>query len=238
VAPLLASFLGALLGALAAWPAYRLSVDWGSSARSACGSCSTAFSSWIRLNRRCGSCHVVLSVSPVWTALAGAIAYGLLAWAWPISFFLVACLFLAAAGVLLSVVDLRVLRLPDPIVLVCLVATAALLAAQAWSTDDWGAYLRAVLGGMACFLAYFLFGLLPGTPMGFGDIKLAGVLGLTLGYLGWPAVIAGLVLPFLINGPFALVALVRRGRKAESPFGPALLSGWLITIALLSTSMS
>jgi leader peptidase (prepilin peptidase) / N-methyltransferase len=121
---------------------------------------------------------------------------------------------------------------------VCLVTTAALLAAQAWSTDAWGAYLRAVLGGVACFLAYLLFGLLPGAPMGFGDIKLAGVLGLTLGYLGWPAVIAGLVLPFLINGPFALVALVRRGRKAESPFGPALLSGWLITISILSTSMS
>jgi leader peptidase (prepilin peptidase)/N-methyltransferase len=238
VAPLLASFLGALLGALAAWPAYRLSVEWGNPPLSTCAACGSCLSVWIRLKRRCGSCHVALSVNPVWTALAGAIAYGLLARALPVSFYLVACLFLATAGVLLATIDMRVLRLPDPIVLVCLVTTAALLAAQAWSTDAWGAYLRAVLGGVACFLAYLLFGLLPGAPMGFGDIKLAGVLGLTLGYLGWPAVIAGLVLPFLINGPFALVALVRRGRKAESPFGPALLSGWLITISILSTSMS
>jgi leader peptidase (prepilin peptidase)/N-methyltransferase len=73
--------------------------------------------------------------------------------------------------------------------------------------------------------------------MGLGDIKLAGVLGLTLGYLGWPAVILGLVVPFLVNGPFAVAALVRHGRKAVSPFGPALLSGWLCTVILLSSSI-
>lgn len=181
---------------------------------------------------------MVLGVSPVWTALAGGIAWGLLAWALPISFFLGVCLFLAAAGVLLSVIDLRVMRLPDPIVLVCFAVTAALLTLQAWSAADWGSYLRAWLGGLACFGAYLVFGLLPGTPMGLGDIKLAGVLGLTLGYLGWPAVIAGLLLPFLVNGPFAMVALVRRGRKAESPFGPALLTGWLTAVVVLSSSIS
>lgn len=187
---------------------------------------------------RCGSCHAVLGVNPLWTALAGALAWGLLAGALPISFFLGACLLLASAGVLLAVIDLRVMRLPDPIVLACFVATGVLLALQALSTSSWSSYGRAWLGGAVAFGAYFLFALLPGAPMGLGDVKLAGVLGLTLGYLGWPAVIVGLILPFLINGPFALVALVRRGRKAVSPFGPALLSGWLITTAFLSSSIS
>jgi leader peptidase (prepilin peptidase) / N-methyltransferase len=236
VVPLLAS-LGAVLGALTAWPAFRLSVEFGHPPSAACASCSTTFSSWVRLNRRCGSCHGVLSVSPLWTALAGGVAWGLLGWAVPMSFFLGACLVLAAAGVLLAVIDLAVLRLPDPIVLACLVSTLVLLALQAWTDNGWRLLVRALLGGIVCFAAYLIFGLLPGAPMGLGDIKLAGVLGLTLGYLGWPAVIAGLILPFLINGPFAVVALVRRGRKAAAPFGPALLTGWLSTALLLSLSI-
>jgi leader peptidase (prepilin peptidase)/N-methyltransferase len=169
--------------------------------------------------------------------LAGATAWGLLAWALPVSFFLGACLFLASAGVLLAVIDLKVLRLPDPIVLVCFAVTLALLAAQAGSDGTFRYFWRAVLGGLVCFAAYLLFGLLPGAPMGLGDVKLAGVLGLTLGYAGWPAVVIGLLLPFLVNGPFAVIALARRGRKAVSPFGPALLAGWLITITVLPPSM-
>lgn len=181
---------------------------------------------------------MALGVSPLWTALAGAAAWGLLAWALPLSFFLGAGLFLATAGVLLAVIDLKVLRLPDPIVLVCLLATIVALAAQAYADNTWPFFWRALLGGLVCFVAYLLFGLLPGAPMGLGDVKLAGVLGLTLGYLGWGAVIVGMILPFLVNGPFAFAALVRRGRKAVSPFGPALLSGWLIVLILLPSSIS
>lgn len=173
----------------------------------------------------------------MWTALAGATAWGLLGWALPLSFFLGACLFLAAAGVLLAAIDLKVLRLPDPIVAVCAAVTLVLLAAQAVADGTGTFFWRALLGGAVSFAAYLLFGLLPGAPMGLGDVKLAGVLGLTLGYAGWPAVAAGLLLPFLVNGPFAVVALVRRGRKAVSPFGPALLTGWLIAVVVLSPSI-
>jgi leader peptidase (prepilin peptidase)/N-methyltransferase len=171
-----------------------------------------------------------LSVHPLWTAIAGAVAFGILAAAMPLSFLLLACLTLAAVGVLLAVIDLRVLRLPDPIVLACLLATIPLLAVQAWWDGTWSAYARALLGGLVSAAVYFVFALLPGAPMGLGDVKLAGVLGLVLGYLGWPAVALGLLLPFLVNGPFAVIALIRRGRKAVSPFGPALLVGWLITV--------
>jgi leader peptidase (prepilin peptidase) / N-methyltransferase len=234
---LLASLLGAVFGWFSAWPAARLSVEFGQPPLAACAACSAGFPTWVRPSARCGSCKAAVGASPVWTALAGAIAWGLLAWAVPVSYFLAACLFLATAGVLLSVIDLKVLRLPNPIVLVCLAVTLVLLAAQALVSGDWSSYWRALLGGAAGFGAYFLFALLPGAPMGFGDVKLAGVLALTLGYLGWPAVIVGLILPFLVNGPFAVVALARRGRKAVSPFGPALLAGWLIATVILFTSI-
>lgn len=235
--PLLASFAGALLGAFTAWPAYRLSVPFGNPAASACGSCSASLTSWVRPTTRCGSCHARLGVNSVWTALAGATAWGLLAWAWPIGPFLGACLFLATAGVLLVLIDLKVLRLPDPVVLVCFGVTVILLAGQALSDGTWRFFGRALLGGAAAFGLFLLIGLLPGAPMGMGDVKLAGVIGLTLGYLGWPAVVIGMLMPFLVNGPFAVVALIRRGRKAVSPFGPALLAGWLITVVLVSPSV-
>jgi leader peptidase (prepilin peptidase) / N-methyltransferase len=164
--------------------------------------------------------------------VAGAAAFGLLAWAMPPSFLLLACLFVAAMGVLMSVVDLAVQRLPDPLMLVTFIGTAVLLTLHAFVTGTWSAYARGWLGGVALLLAYLVFAVLPGTPMGLGDVKLVGVLGLVLGYLGWPVVIFGALLPFLVNAPFAVVALIRRGRKARSPFGPALLIGWLIAVVL------
>jgi len=229
-----AALAGAGAGLATAWPAYRLSVEFGEKPLATCGSCGAALHAWVRAGRRCATCHAAVAVSPVWTALAGAAAAALLAWALPASFLLLSCLVLAAFGVLLSAIDLRVLRLPDPVVLASFVATALLLTAEAGWTGHWSAYARAWLGGIAALCAYLLFALLPGAPMGLGDVKLAGVLGLVLGYLGWPAVVLGLVLPFLVNGPFALVALVRRGRKAVSPFGPALLIGALVTVVLVA----
>jgi prepilin signal peptidase PulO-like enzyme (type II secretory pathway) len=70
--------------------------------------------------------------------------------------------------------------------------------------------------------------------LGFGDVKLAGVLGLPLGWLGWPAVLLGLALPHLLAGPVALFLLLtgRAKRGTGLPFGPALLAGALLAIAI------
>jgi leader peptidase (prepilin peptidase)/N-methyltransferase len=66
--------------------------------------------------------------------------------------------------------------------------------------------------------------------MGFGDVKLAGVLGLFLGWLGWAPLAVGASLAFLLGGIFGVVViLIRRGgRKTAIPFGPWMLAGaWL-----------
>src|SRR3954452_17944690 len=69
--------------------------------------------------------------------------------------------------------------------------------------------------------------------MGFGDVKLAGVLGLFLAWLGWPALIVGTFAPFLLGGAFAVLLLLRgAGRRTAVPFGPWLLGGaWIATLA-------
>jgi leader peptidase (prepilin peptidase)/N-methyltransferase len=66
--------------------------------------------------------------------------------------------------------------------------------------------------------------------MGLGDVKLAGVLGLFLGYLGWGQLAAGAAAGFVLGGLFgAVLMLLRRARRGSGiPFGPWMLVGaWI-----------
>ncbi|MCX5068318.1 prepilin peptidase [Micromonospora lupini] len=139
----------------------------------------------------------------------------------------------AAVGLVLALVDLACLRLPDPLVLVAgLLALAGLSAAALLAGTP--ARLLGVLGGAAVAgAAHVLLALLPGSRLGFGDVKLAAVLGLPLGWLGRDALLTGLVLPHLLHGALVLGLLAARRvrRDALLPVGPALLAGaWLAVL--------
>ena len=68
--------------------------------------------------------------------------------------------------------------------------------------------------------------------LGFGDVKLAVLLGLFLGFLGWRDVLLGGLLPWLVNAPVVIILLAsgRAGRRTAVPFGPAMLTGALAAI--------
>jgi leader peptidase (prepilin peptidase)/N-methyltransferase len=68
--------------------------------------------------------------------------------------------------------------------------------------------------------------------MGFGDVKLAGVLGLTLGWLGWGQLAIGGFLGFFLGAVVGglLMLLGRARRKSKIPFGPFMLVGALLAI--------
>jgi leader peptidase (prepilin peptidase)/N-methyltransferase len=132
-------------------------------------------------------------------------------------------------GVLLAEVDLRCLRLPDPLVAALAVAVAVPLTI----VDGSGARLgRAAAAAGVVLLLHLVIALLPGGGLGLGDVKLAGVLGLLLGWTGWPTVLIGLALPHLLNLPVVLILLIRRriGRRTPLPFGPALLAGAFLAV--------
>jgi leader peptidase (prepilin peptidase) / N-methyltransferase len=63
--------------------------------------------------------------------------------------------------------------------------------------------------------------------MGFGDVRLSFLLGLSLGWLGWGEVAGGLFSGFLYGAVVgvALIAVRVRGRKQQIPFGPFLAAG-------------
>ncbi|WP_239138396.1 prepilin peptidase [Actinoplanes regularis] len=130
------------------------------------------------------------------------------------------------AAVLLALVDLRELRLPDPLVAALAFGAGiplALLAPQRIGS----AVLAAVLVGAG----YLLIALLPGRGLGLGDVKLGAVLALLLGLAGgWPAVAAGFVAAHVIGAGVAVFLLATRRRRVF-PFGPALLLGALAGLA-------
>jgi leader peptidase (prepilin peptidase)/N-methyltransferase len=143
-----------------------------------------------------------------------------------------AFLYLAVVGVLLAVIDLGHRLLPDRVVLPSLGIAAALLAAAAAGHGDWAALARAGIAAVVLFLVFLVLALVAPSGMGFGDVKLAALLGLYLGWLGWNAVLVGAVAGFLVQAVLALGLLATRriGLRGELPFGPAMLVGAALAI--------
>ena len=139
--------------------------------------------------------------------------------------------------VALTAIDLDVHRLPNAIQLPAYPILTALLAACSLATGDWGALLRAVLAGAALFALFLVLALVaPRGGLGYGDVKLAGLLGLLLGWLGWPHVVLGAFGTFLLGGVVGVALLVSRRatRESEFAYGPVMLGSAWATVVVLS----
>jgi leader peptidase (prepilin peptidase)/N-methyltransferase len=150
--------------------------------------------------------------------------------------------YLAGIGVPLAVIDVRCQRLPDvltlpsyPVVLALLGFAALLLPGGA------GHFLGALAGLVLAWGVFLLQVLIYPAGLGWGDVKLSGLLGLYLGWLGggWldqGALVAGLFLGYLFAAAAGLALIVARraSRKSRLPFGPYLLGGALTAILLSS----
>ncbi|WP_312874912.1 A24 family peptidase [Actinomadura litoris] len=145
-----------------------------------------------------------------------------------------AFLWLGLAGTFLGVVDATLRRLPEPLTLPSYAAGVTLLGAAASFTDDGGARFGRAILGMAALGAFFgvQWLLLPEGTLGFGDVTLAGLLGMHLGWLGWRAWVLGVTatLAIALVVSLALLATRRAGRKSQIPYGPFLLAGTLAAV--------
>ncbi len=138
-----------------------------------------------------------------------------------------AFLYLAALAVVLAAIDVVHHRLPNALVLPSYPIGLLLLGVASAVDDDGGSYVRAIGGMAALYGAYFLLVLAHPAGLGFGDVKLAGLLGLHLGWLGWGVLAIGAVLGVFAGGIAGLVLLLARrvNRRSAIPFGPAMLAG-------------
>lgn len=189
---------------------------------------------WLWLRGRCRDCRAPISIRYPLVEATTAVLFLLvvlrLGWQWSVP----AYLYLAALGLALALIDLATHRLPNVLVLPAYPVLAALLTAASWATDDWSALLRAAIGGAVLWGLYALLMVLKPGGMGFGDVKLAGVLGAGLGWLGWGTLAVGAFAAFLLGGLFAigLVLLGRAGRKSKVPFGPWMVLGAAVGFAV------
>jgi leader peptidase (prepilin peptidase)/N-methyltransferase len=152
--------------------------------------------------------------------------------------------FCALFGVLaaLSAIDIEHYRLPDLIVLPSLVASVPLIAVVS-VVDDSADRIRYALVGAALYFGFlFVAHLISPRGMGFGDVKLAALMGLYVGWLGTTYVDAlalvlwAMLVGFAVGTVFGVVLLAARRRNRPFPFGPFLALGTVVAI-LVSTSL-
>jgi leader peptidase (prepilin peptidase)/N-methyltransferase len=143
-----------------------------------------------------------------------------------------AFLVLAGASALLTVIDLQHAKLPNRVLVPAIGVGAGLLAVAALAQQDGAALLRAGLAAAALFAVFLALALISPRGLGMGDVKLAALLGLYLGWLGWGAVLLGAAAGFVVQALVALVLLAARKvtLRGELPFGPAMLLGAALVI--------
>ena len=190
--------------------------------------------SWLLLRGRCRTCHEPISARYPLVELLTAAVFALMAWRFGLAWDLPAYLYLGAVGVALAAIDLDTKRLPNVIVLPSYPVAAVLFLLPALLEGQWDNYVRAIAGAAALFGVFFLLALIHPAGMGFGDVKLAGVLGAYLGWLGWAALVVGGFLGFALGAVVGVAMMVagRAGRRTALPFGPFMLLGTLLAIFL------
>jgi leader peptidase (prepilin peptidase)/N-methyltransferase len=174
---------------------------------------------------------------PFAVTVSGAVA-GLLGWRVEPSRLMVALVPLVPLLVLLAYVDWRVQRLPKVPILVATAVGLGLVGAEWLWTRDTAAALGALAGLVIARSAFWLLWRLLPHAMGFGDVRLAALVGLVLGRLGWDELAVGLWAGLAIFGVWGIGrAVARRSRTAmREPlaYGPFMVLGMLVGVVGVS----
>ena len=144
---------------------------------------------------------------------------------------LAAWVYLIPVSVALAVVDWRTLLLPTAVIAPSYLIVVVLVAVAAAVERDLDDLVRAGLGWLLAGGLYGLLWLAYPRGLGYGDVRLSGVLGLALGQLGWPELLVGVYSGFLIGGVVGgILALLRIVRRGGYPFGPFMLLGAVLGV--------
>jgi leader peptidase (prepilin peptidase)/N-methyltransferase len=203
--------------------------------RSRCPNCGTELAnrdnipviSWLVLRGKCRTCAHPISVRyPIVEGLTG-LLFAAMAAKFGLEVELAAYLVLTAFLIALSAIDLDTFLLPKKLVWPAFGAGVVLLGAASILQHDAASFVEAVVGAAGAFGILFAIHFVSPKGLGFGDVRLAAVLGLHLGWLELPEVPLGLFLSFLVASivGVGLIVTKRKGRKDRVPFGPFLATG-------------
>ncbi|MFM6973927.1 MAG: prepilin peptidase, partial [Agromyces sp.] len=134
-------------------------------------------------------------------------------------------------------VEVRERRLPNVITATAFSSVLIALCIAAWAAGEWVRLLTAIVTAASVGAVFVVLAFISPRGMGMGDVKFAPTIGLALGWLGPAVAMAGLLAGFFLAAVYGLLMLVlrRTGLKQLLPFGPALVLGSLIAMALAAT---
>lgn len=195
--------------------------------------------SWLLLRGRCRGCgERIPAFHPIVELLVPLLFLGAvwsIGWDWR----LLPVLGLIPAGLAVSVIDLRTMIVPTRIVWPAfgLIVVLSLIVGTLESQPAW--LVTASVGLVTLAGPLFLLWFLLPSGMGFGDVRLAVLLGWTVGFYGGAEPLAGVILAVFVLFAASILGIIvgitalgARGRKAKVPWGPSLVAAALLGIAL------
>jgi leader peptidase (prepilin peptidase)/N-methyltransferase len=188
--------------------------------------------SYLALRGRCHACGTHIPPRDLVVELVTAATFVMLAWRLPTFWAVPAYCLLAAGLVALSAIDLEHKLLPRPVLYITAAISGVLLVLASWPSHRFGCLLVAAIGGAACFAVFFVIWYVAPRAMGFGDVRLAGLGGVALGWLGLGAVGVGMFGAFVFAGVPAIMMLAtgKANRKTALAFGPYLALGTVVGV--------
>jgi leader peptidase (prepilin peptidase)/N-methyltransferase len=197
--------------------------------RSRCPQCRTEIASrdnipiisWLVLHGRCRSCELKISVQYPLVEIGTAVLFGTTAAHFGPSWNLAVFLVLFIGLIPLMVIDFEKHLIPSRILYPTLIVDAAVLIADAIAHRSWRELFIAAAAGAIWFVIFFLINWLRPDALGFGDVRLVGLIGLCLGWLGVTTVFVGFFAADLLGIAIgvALIAAKRADRKTHVPLG-------------------
>ena len=162
------------------------------------------------------------------SAVAAAVIGGSLGWSWALLYLLVLC----PVGVALAAIDWRTHLLPTRVIAPLYGAMIGLVLVAVIVTGAWGALVGAAIGWAVYGLFFFTLWFFSRGAMGYGDVRLSGVLGIVLGSLGLPFFFTGMMGGALLGAVASVITWRVKGRKHEFAYGPYMLLGVLVAVTL------
>lgn len=187
--------------------------------------------SWLLLGGHCRSCKAPISPRyPIVEALVGTI-FAFIGLRFGITWTGIAEAVLAGGLVVLAFIDLDHMLLPRKIVYVTLTLVAVALVAGAASGSQWHRLAVAVICGLVPWLLFFTINFIQPKALGFGDVRLALLIGFGLGWLGAAYAFLGFILASVLGAVvgMTMIAMGKAGRRTPIPFGTFLAAGAVLS---------
>ena len=208
---------------------------------SRCGSCGLRLGpldlvpvfSWLALRGRCRRCRAWIGVEPIVLELSNATLFVLMAIRFDDTRAAIPAYCILMSVLLAQTwIDLRTQRLPREITYTGIILGSIALGAAAIVIDEPERIWMTALGAAIALFAMWLVYTLSKGEMGDGDVRLAPLLGMYLGWLNPGIVLPGLFFGFVAGAVVgvAMVVFNRAGRRTAVPFGPFLALGTLVAI--------